>query len=49
MTERLQHWFALSEKGAKDLIKAVVWCFICNIGLMLPVGVVMLRSCIFWK
>lgn len=41
MTERLQHWFALSEKGAKDLIKAVVWCFICNIGLMLPVGVVM--------
>lgn len=41
MTERLQHWFALSEKGAKDLIKAVVWCFICNIGLMLSVGVVM--------
>lgn len=41
MTERLQHWFALSEKGAEDLIKAVVWCFICNIGLMLPVGVVM--------
>ena len=41
MTERLQHWFALSEKGAKDLIKAVIWCFICNIGLMLPVGVVM--------
>lgn len=25
MTERLQHWFALSEKGAEDLIKAVVW------------------------
>ena len=41
MTERLQHWFALSGKGAEDLIKAVVWCFICNIGLMLPVGVVM--------
>ena len=31
MTERLQHWFALSEKGAQDLVRAVCWCFICNI------------------
>lgn len=41
MTERLMHWFALSEKGAKDLVKAVIWSFICNLGLMLPIGVVM--------
>ena len=41
MTERLQHWFALSEKGAQDLVRAVCWCFICNIALMLPVGAVM--------
>ena len=41
MTKKLQHWFALSEKGAKDLVKAVLWCFVCNLSLMLPVGVVM--------
>ena len=41
MTKKLQHLFALSEKGAKDLVKAVFWCFICNLSLMLPVGVVM--------
>ena len=41
MTKKLQHLFALSEKGAKDLIKAVLWCFVCNISLMLPVGVVL--------
>ena len=41
MTKKLQHWFALSEKGAKDLVKAVLWCFVCNLSLMLPVGAVM--------
>ena len=41
MTKKLQHLFALSERGAKDLVKAVLWCFVCNVGLMLPVGVVM--------
>ena len=41
MTQRLQHLFALSEQGAKDLVKAVVWCFLCNVSLMLPVGVTM--------
>lgn len=41
MIRRLQHVFALSEKGAKDFVKAVIWCFFCNISLMLPVGVVM--------
>ena len=42
MTRKLQHWFALSEKGARDLVKAVFWCFVCNLSLMLPVGAVML-------
>ena len=41
MTKKLQQWFALSEKGAKDLVKAVLWCFVCNLSLMLPVGAVM--------
>ena len=41
MTAKLQHIFALSEKGARDFVKAVIWCFLGNISLMLPVGVVM--------
>ena len=41
MIRKLQHVFALSEKGARDFVKAVVWCFLCNVVLMLPVGVVM--------
>lgn len=41
MIQKLQYTFALSEKGAKDFIKAVVLCFACNISLMIPVGVVM--------
>lgn len=40
MIRRLMHVFALSEKGAKDFVKAVIWCFVCNVSLMLPVGVV---------
>ena len=41
MIRKLQHTFALSEKGARDFVRAVAWCFLCNISLMLPVGVVM--------
>lgn len=41
MIRKLQHIFALSEKGAKDFVKAVILCFLCNISLMLPIGVVM--------
>ena len=41
MTKKLQHLFALSEQGAKDLVRAVIWCFVCNLSLMLPVGAVM--------
>ena len=41
MTRKLQRVFALSEQGAKDLVKAVIWCFVCNVSLMVPIGVVM--------
>ena len=41
MMGKLQHMFALSEKGARDLVKAVFWSFLCNLSLMLPVGVTM--------
>lgn len=41
MTKRLQHIFALSERGARDLVKSTLWTVICNIALMLPIGVVM--------
>ena len=44
MIKKLQHIFALSEKGAKDLVKAVIWCFVCNLSLMFPVGVVLLTA-----
>ena len=44
MTKKLQHLFALSEKGAKDLVKAVIWCFVCNVALMLPVGAVLFTA-----
>ena len=44
MTKKLQHLFALSEKGAKDLVKAVIWCFICNVALMLPIGAVLFTA-----
>ena len=40
MIRKLQHLFALSEKGAKDFVKAVLWCFVCNISLMLPISVI---------
>ena len=42
MIAKLQHLFALSHQGARDLVKAVVWCFPCNLSLMLPVGAVLL-------
>ena len=41
MIKKLQHIFALSEKGARDLVKAVIWCFVCNLALMFPVGAVL--------
>ena len=41
MIDRLQHVFALSEKGARDFVKAVLWRLVCTISLMLPVGAIM--------
>ena len=41
MIKKLQHIFALSEKGARDLVKAVIWCFVCNLALMFTVGAVL--------
>ena len=38
MIERLQHKYALSEKGTKDMLRAFVAVTIANLGLMLPVG-----------
>lgn len=38
MLKKIQRTFALSEQGAKDLIKAVIGCTLQNIVLMLPVG-----------
>ena len=39
IAEKLQHKYALSPKGAKDMIKAFWACTIGNISQMLPVGV----------
>lgn len=41
LIRKLQHVFALSEQGAKDLIKSTLWTVVCNIALMLPIGVIM--------
>ncbi|AWI05553.1 ABC transporter ATP-binding protein [Clostridium drakei] len=38
LIEKLQHKYALSEKGAKDMIKAFISCTLSNIALMMPVG-----------
>lgn len=39
MISKIQHVFALSRQGAKDFVKAVALTVICNISLMIPVGV----------
>lgn len=39
LEEKLQHKYALSEKGAKDMVTAFVACTIGNLAQMLPVGV----------
>ena len=38
MIEKLQHRFALSERGAKDLVKGVIACAVQNISFMVPVS-----------
>ena len=38
MIKRIQRMFALSEQGARDMIKACISCVLSNIVLMLPVS-----------
>lgn len=39
LTDRLQHRYALSKQGAKDMKKAFVACTVANIAQMFPVGI----------
>ena len=41
MVKKLQKRFALSEKGAKDMIKGTIACAFQNIAFMLPVGLLL--------
>ncbi|MDD4843128.1 MAG: ABC transporter ATP-binding protein [Anaerotignum sp.] len=45
MINYLQHKYALSHKGAKDMIKACVACVLANIALMLPIGLLYYLAC----
>ena len=38
MIEKLQHRYALSERGAKDLVQGVIACTVQNIAFMFPVS-----------
>ena len=40
MLKRLQHKYALSQQGAKDLIKGSLCCFLQNMSFMFPVGLI---------
>lgn len=42
MVRKLQQIFALTEKGARDLIKGILWSAIANLSLMLPVGLLIM-------
>lgn len=44
MIERLKHKYALSEKGAKDLVRAFVAVTLANIVLMIPMGLLYVLS-----
>ena len=46
MIKYLQRRFALSERGAHDLIKGVVGCVLQNIAFMLPVSLLCCGSVI---
>lgn len=44
MLEKLQHKYALSEKGSKDMLRAFLAVTIANLVLMLPVGLLYMLS-----
>lgn len=45
LVEKLQHKYALSEKGAKDMIKAFVAVSASNVALMFPAGILYTLIC----
>ncbi len=45
LVEKLQHKYALSEKGAKDMIKAFVAVSASNVALMFPAGILYTLVC----
>ena len=38
MIEKLKHKYALSEKGAKDMVRAFIAVTLSNLALMMPMG-----------
>ena len=42
MIKRLQQRYALTEKGAKDLVRAALLTMLANISLMIPAGLLLL-------
>ena len=42
MIQKLQKTFALTQRGARDLVKATLWSALANLSLMLPVGLLIL-------
>ncbi|WP_092871638.1 ABC transporter ATP-binding protein [Acetitomaculum ruminis] len=44
MIEKLQHKYALSNQGAKDMIKAFVACTLANMAQMMPVGMLYMMT-----
>ena len=44
MIEKLKHKYALSSKGAKDMVRAFIAVTLSNLVLMLPVGLLYLLA-----
>lgn len=42
MLKKLERIFALSEQGAKDLVKSTLWTVAANLSLMVPIGLLVL-------
>ena len=42
MIQKLQKTFALTQRGARDLVKATLWSALANLSLMFPVGLLIL-------
>ena len=44
MIKKLQHKYALSEQGAKDMVKAFGACTLANLAQMMPVGILFMMT-----